>query len=267
MIIRELQCTDAFLKKYITHITLLEFEADYMGDGIKIPPLGFPVIQFHYGEMASFYNRPNAPDEAMIIGQITGYVTITPSKGTKLIGVNFKPYGFYNMFGISPLPLQDTLIHANKLFGFNETEFVLEQVRAVKSDSERFQLVCNFLKKHAKKFQQSENPVFERVVKTLIKKNGLVKIKDVVPINSNIRALQRYFKQQVGISPKLFAEILRHRFIVHQISAEPGFDWKHHSLDAFFFDQSHFDRDFQKFSGLKPIHYDPEANSLAAFLV
>jgi hypothetical protein len=266
MNIREYQCTDSFLKKYITHITLLEFEQDNLDDGIKVPPLGFPVIQFHYGKKATFYNRPNAPDEAMIIGQVTDYVTLTPSTGTKILGVNFKPYGFYNLFSISPLPLQNTLIHAKNLFGTEDTGLTLSQMKSAQTDTELILLASNLLKKHAKKFQQTENPLFDKIVRTIINKNGLVKINDIVPGNSNIRTLQRYFRHHLGISPKLFTAILRHRFIIHQLSAEPEFDWKHPSLDAYFFDQSHYDRDFQKFSGQKPLYYDPESNQLAAFL-
>lgn len=135
----------------------------------------------------------------MIIGQIIDYVTLTPSAGIKILGVNFKPFGFYNLFSLSPLPLQNTLIHAKNLFGIDNTGLTLSQMKSAQADTELILLASNLLKNHAKKFKQTENQLFDKIVRTIINKNGPVKINDIVQGNSNIRALQRHFRQHIGI--------------------------------------------------------------------
>lgn len=65
------------------------------------------------------------------------------------------------------------------------------------------------------------------------------------------RALQRRFRDRVGISPRMLRSILRFRRVFDHV-ADPGADpapWLEAGLDAGYFDQPQMARDFQRFLG------------------
>lgn len=61
------------------------------------------------------------------------------------------------------------------------------------------------------------------------------------------------FKEQVGITPKAYARILRFQRALAEIKDEP--DWTNVALEAGYYDQAHFVNDFKHFSGLSPGQY------------
>ncbi len=251
---REYLCDSNFLSKYIVDFFVLEFQSEF-SEPIKVPPLGFPVIQFHYGKQANFYNRPSLNDTAIVIGQITRHVLLRPQKGIKFIGVNFKPYGLYNLFNFIPQIITDGAADLAALFEQTAVDELLFNLRETESDFSRIQKITTFLEEQAKKKYQRQNCVYDALVDKMMAINGLATLEDLLHGKMSLRNLQRYFKLHIGISPKLFLQILRHKFILKQLFADPTFNWKNPLLDGYYYDQSHFTRDFQKFSFQKPIEY------------
>lgn len=251
---REYLCDSGFLSKYVVDFFVFEFESDYP-EPIKVPPLGFPVIQFHYGERANFYNRPVLHETAIVIGQITRHVLLRPTKGTRFIGVNFKPYSLYNLLGFSPETITNGAVELAALFGRANVDDLLHDLADEMDDITRIQKISWFLEKHTEKITQRQNYVYDALVDKMIAVNGLTTVEQLLQGKITLRNLQRYFKKHIGVSPKLFLQILRHKFILQHLFADPGFTWRNPILDGYYYDQSHFTRDFQKFSFQKPFEY------------
>ena len=66
------------------------------------------------------------------------------------------------------------------------------------------------------------------------------------------RRLEQLFRQEVGISPKAYARIVRMRSVCHSMVRSPHRPLVQHALDHGFFDQSHFNREFKHFLGMTP---------------
>jgi len=70
--------------------------------------------------------------------------------------------------------------------------------------------------------------------------------------------LSAQFREQVGLSPKLFARIARFRKAItaasrHRAAPSPAaVDWADLAATCGYFDQSHLIRDFQHFAGAAP---------------
>jgi AraC-like DNA-binding protein len=64
--------------------------------------------------------------------------------------------------------------------------------------------------------------------------------------------LAAQFRQQVGLSPKLYARICRFRRATAALQAASAPDWAQLALDCGYFDQSHLIHDFQQFAGSAP---------------
>ncbi len=267
MIKVELTCTHEFLSNYVSGYTLLEFDGSFGADIIKLPPLGFPVIHFQYGEKTNFYHYDSLKHEALIIGQLTVHHLVRPFKGTKLIGIDFKPYGPYNLFMFHMNQIANTAVPANTFFGETAINKVIFALQGSQTPAEKVEIVENFLIESANGRQARNLSVYDALVDRAVQKNGMLKVEDMLCETVKQRNLQRYFKQRIGIPPKLFLQILRHKFVLQAMFANPQFTWRDPVLDGFYYDQSHFDRDFVRFSDQKPREYLQIDHILARKLV
>ena len=71
------------------------------------------------------------------------------------------------------------------------------------------------------------------------------------------------FKQEVGITPKLFSRVRRFQraLVLSRRSAAPK--WSALALECGYFDQSHMIRDFLAFSGFSPTEYSARQRAFA----
>jgi AraC-like DNA-binding protein len=63
------------------------------------------------------------------------------------------------------------------------------------------------------------------------------------------------FRQQVGLTPKLFCRIRRFQQVLSAISARRPIEWADIACDCGYADQAHFVHDFRAFAGLNPTAY------------
>ena len=76
----------------------------------------------------------------------------------------------------------------------------------------------------------------------------------------------RRFNEQIGVSPKTYARVLRFQRAVHLLGHRDGASWLDErergaghdgswgelALDCGYFDQAHMNRDFRQFAGVSP---------------
>lgn len=63
------------------------------------------------------------------------------------------------------------------------------------------------------------------------------------------------FKQQVGLTPKLYCRVRRFQEVIHGVPVGGRVDWADLALRCGYFDQAHFIHDFRAFSGISPSAY------------
>jgi len=69
------------------------------------------------------------------------------------------------------------------------------------------------------------------------------------------RRFIQIFKDEVGLTPKLFSRIQRFQQTRTFIQHNPSINWADLAVDLGYFDQSHLIREFLEFSGLSPTDY------------
>lgn len=69
------------------------------------------------------------------------------------------------------------------------------------------------------------------------------------------RRFSQLFREQVGMTPKLYCRLLRFRRVVRQIAAGRPVDWAEVALAGGYCDQAHLAHEFRDFSGLSPSSY------------
>jgi AraC-like DNA-binding protein len=63
------------------------------------------------------------------------------------------------------------------------------------------------------------------------------------------------FREEMGLTPKLFCRLLRFQRIMQQFAQDASAPWSALAYDAGYSDQSHFTRDFHEFAGVQPEVY------------
>jgi hypothetical protein len=262
-----IHCQDPFLSSYVDTYTFCEFEDAPAGETVNLPPMGFPVIQFHYGLISDFYVREEWLCHSLTIGQLTRHAQVKPVGGVKLLGIDFKPYGLYNLMGISPHFLKDHAIQSCKIFGKERIQKVVDQLKIPQSNASMVVVVESFLKKTAKQFNRQKCHIYDEIVDLMMEKKGLIHLESILNEKVKLRNLQRYFKEHLGISPKQFLQVLRHKYVVKKIFVQSKVHWNDPDFDGYYYDLSHFNRDFVKYSSQKPIDYKMADYKMADLLI
>lgn len=260
-----LQVKNKKLKKYITDYYIVEFTSDF-NEPMLLPPLGFPVLHFHYGKNGNFYNYQNTPNESVLIGQLTSHYLIYPHEGLKMIGINFKPYGLYNLLGIKPKELSDACIESKYLFG-EETVFEIRQQLKSSNNQEKVEIIEALMIGYIEKNKNTPYYIYDKMVDLMVERNGLISVKEVVNNKISRRTLERYFSKVIGICPKLFCQILRHKLIMQLTYENQQFKWQDAIFLGYYHDHSHLSRDFEKFTNIKPTHYLTAMNHFSDLLL
>jgi AraC-like DNA-binding protein len=74
------------------------------------------------------------------------------------------------------------------------------------------------------------------------------------------RRLLQVFREEVGVSPKLWARIQRFQAVTRALHAGVDIPWAELAISCGYYDQSHFANDFRAFSGLDASAYSKQVN-------
>src|SRR5215510_16048378 len=126
---------------------------------------------------------------------------------------------------------------------------VNEQLAEARRHAHRIQLIENFLIARARNTRP--DPFVSAVVSWIEETRAMARIEELARrVGLSQSALERRFRRVVGASPKKFASIVRLRQVLHLRSK--GADFTSIAHAAGYYDQSHFIKDFKRFSGLAP---------------
>jgi AraC-like DNA-binding protein len=69
------------------------------------------------------------------------------------------------------------------------------------------------------------------------------------------RRFSQLFREQIGMTPKLYCRLSRFRTVIRQIASGALVDWADVALAGGYYDQAHLTHEFRDFSGLSPSGY------------
>lgn len=181
----------------------------------------------------------------------------TSPRRTKFIVVEFLPHGAFPLFGI---PMQETV---NRLF---QTEIVFgrwgrdvwETVCNLEGVGQKVHFLQDQLVQLSRK-KQRDNRLIDSCVRVLEVADGRVAIRE---LESTIGYTRRYldllFHQHVGFSPKVLAGIFRFQKFYRKWAEGQSFDLIKKDLYGYYYDQSHFTKEFRKKTGYSPQRFSRE---------
>lgn len=173
---------------------------------------------------------------------------------TLIIGVHFKPGGAFPFLGLPAGDLADTHVDLETLWG-PPAGRLRERLCEARTSAERFQLLREEMLGRLCRGVEQHHAVSAALEMFGENQAGTTVREAARHLGLSQRRFIQVFKAEVGLTPKLFSRIQRFQQTRSFIRQTPSPDWAALALDLGYFDQSHFIREFQEFSGLSPTDY------------
>jgi AraC-like DNA-binding protein len=198
----------------------------------------------------SFCNYKNS----WISGERTGFIVVEQSQRNTMIGIHFKPGGAYPFFSFPIAELNDSVVQLDLIFGSNATT-LRDQLLDVNPIVEKFAILEEFLLRQVQKTLIADRAV-EYALQLISSSPHMYAIKDLAAmIGITQKHLISKFNSIIGLPPKLFTRITKFQNVVYTIGNQEEVDWASIYYGCGYYDQSHFIKDFFRFSGLNPTDY------------
>jgi methylphosphotriester-DNA--protein-cysteine methyltransferase len=112
-----------------------------------------------------------------------------------------------------------------------------------------------------------ERDYIDEAADFIVAHNGMLQVNDLLKESCmSRRTFERKFFQKVGLSPKYYARIRRIGYLCSLIAGKKKVDWAKIFYECDFYDQAHFIKDFEEFTGRTPQQYLKENTELANYV-
>jgi len=174
--------------------------------------------------------------QLLIKGHMEGFVVV------------FKPTGFYRLFGIEMSQLVNAGYDARSVIGPAITE-IWHRLGEVGGFSQRIHIIEEFLSRYSPHARPSVSGLTTHISMC----RGEIRIETLAgSAGLSTRQMERKFRAQVGLSPKVYARIERFESAVRIKAATPEQSWTVIAHELGYYDQMHMVHDFLDLSGENP---------------
>lgn len=233
----------------------LEVPAGYSAEKQRIVPDGCIEMAFILGnDIKRFTSETDfiLQPRSMVIGQTIEPFFIQPTGYVNTFAIRFYPYGFTNFVTIPIRDLANKETPITQLFGEATAKDLEQRIVNATDTQQRIDVIETFFIN-----KLSEKTTIDNIVKSTI--DTLLLTKGNTPINtilkedrSKRRQLERKFSQQIGISPKQLAKVIRLQTALKMLLNQQNETLTRIAYESEYYDQNHFIKDFKEFTGTTP---------------
>ena len=233
--------------------TLKSSEKDVANATYRFVPDGYVDWVFHLGNPWQCNFPTNVSDAKTgnfhVFGQIKKHINLQlPQDGLDVFGVKFHPWVADKVWKMDMHYLTDSCADLTDL---ELPNMKLLQERICTSDvlNDKIQHVEDYLSYVA---NYDANRSLKKVFFNLEPSHGHLCFQH---LGIGVRRLEQRFKNEIGISPKLFLRTHRVNRVIGQLRNETDRSLTEITYENNYFDQSHFIRDFKQFTGFNPTQF------------
>lgn len=187
----------------------------------------------------------------IVLGLFDTPYNVSFDNNVNVFGIRLYPDGFINIFGHRPKELNASYENGIDFFGIQFSDFCnrLKELVLVK---DRIDLTNTFFEGHLARNYKSHD--YTHLTMSMIRNYGGIlnynQIVSNIPISQ--RQLQREFKNVYGISVRDYLRIMRFNAIHNYMLSGQALNLTELSYELSFADQSHFVKEYKRFSGVSP---------------
>jgi len=187
---------------------------------------------------------------ALFAGQMTRPLALRPAGPTELVAIRFEPDGARDWLGA---PLAEATDRRLDMVGR------LAGVQPPAGDpAAQVEMMARWLEGQRRAGDWSLDPAVRREIEAAERDRP-----PTARSPAEHRALQRRFRDRVGVPPRIFRSILRFRRVFDHAVGPEALGWLEAGLEAGYFDQPQLARDFRRFLGCTATGWAREQVGLA----
>ena len=180
---------------------------------------------------------------------------------TETIGIEFSPQGAYRFFHFTLNDIQNQIYSLSDVLG-NTGKGLIEQINNTTSLEQKINVLEQFLL--AQLSLHREDLIFEYCIEKITASTGRITVKELEKKTGySSRWLNIKFNDKIGISPKNLSSIIRFNHYYQAFIKGNTQSFSKNDFYELYYDQSHFIRDFKRFTGLPPTKLEKQVNNFA----
>ena len=199
--------------------------------------------------------------ENFVIGPFRKKLMLYSEGFTGFVAVRFHPWGL-SPFSLKPISsLVGAILPAEDVFN-SQLQVLVRQLQ----DRQREEKL-DLLEQH---FQERlatinlETIASARIGEKIISGKGAAPISELLAeFRINSRQLERVFRAETGLSPKVFSRIVRFNHAKRIIEENPDISLAQLTYDCGYSDQAHFNKNFRELFDLSPAHFKRQLKRFA----
>jgi AraC-like DNA-binding protein len=238
------------------------------GHGCGVPepiiPDGRVEIVVHYGvrfERHHADGRVERQDAAMIVGQMLAPISIAHRGGAGVAAIRLRPEATRAVTGCDATAITGSFVDVEALFG--SIGSLREQLALAADDTARVRWLERWLAPRVRTAPSRQVAATVAAIKTqagIVDLAALAAAAGVSP-----RHLERRFLEDVGLTPKTFARIVRLQAALGRIAGGERLADVAHACG--YYDQPHMTRDFGRLAAISPAEWQRHAGDLTPLFV
>jgi len=221
------------------------------------------TVSYKNGIIASLNGKTFASKQhdITLTGLIDVPVVLNVDKdvATETIGIEFSPRGAYRFFHFSLHDIHNQIYSVSDLLG-NMGKQLIEQMNNTRSVQQKIAVLQRFLYKQLS--LQHQDLIFEYCIEKITASNGRIIVKELEKKTGySSRWLNMKFNEKLGVSPKNLSTIYRFKHYYQSLINGNEKSFLKNDFYGLYYDQSHFIKDFKRFTGLPPTKFEKRTNN------
>lgn len=226
---------------------------------LKVLPMPTLHLMINFGDAYLVYEADQAVPfatcaDSWSVGLWNAYHVMDWPDHMQILNVSFKPGGAHPFLQLPLSELHNQIVSLDTIWGDVAGE-IRERLYSAPTVQARFALLEHLLLDRLYEVPR-ELKLVRYAVDEIARNHGALSIRALSDdIGISQKHLITQFKRLVGGTPKELARIYRFKHILYTINPTQPVDWSQVAYQSHYYDQSHFNKDFEAFTGHNPTNY------------
>ena len=216
---------------------------------------GCPGIIFQQTDTGLILNENKKLSPIFLYGQTVQPIRMVATGSVKMIAVCFHPHVLHSIFRLSAKEITDDCLDLSLLPPVPRINLT-EQLWNTVTPEKQTQILFDYMQQVITRNRSTVDTGMAYAATQLWQSGRQLPLKKLQQtLNLSERTFQRKFEQSIGIPPRQFAKIAQFQSALGQLRSGNFFKLSDVAYNNGYADQSHFIRDFKKFTGLSPLAF------------
>lgn len=246
---------------FVKEIVYLDSAKDQNEHKIPFYADGFAGIAFSRSQTPfTIHPQNKVLPSFYLYGQTIIPMTLETTGAFELYSIRLYPFTLRTLIGVDPKILNDDCYDLLKVEGV-DTQNTIMALRDATDKSHIVELLSLYFDQLLK--AAAVNPDNRVVLATnmILKSKGMIKVSELHQrLHITERTLERQFKKEMGVSAMQFSKIIQFHNSIEIMSEEDYLNLTDVAFKTGYSDQSHFIRNFKKYTGKTPKEFQKTLN-------